>query len=63
MFPDQLITVSYPTEPNTPDHRITWQQFVDHNDDDVVEDVLTQLLVRAYAKIGGGAFPLVWVFA
>ena len=66
MFPDQTITLSFPNEPNCPDHETTWASFVEHNEADVVADVLDQLVDyqhSGHATIGGGAEPLVWIFA
>lgn len=41
----------------------TWGQFVAENDEDTVADVQEQLDECFQATLGGGASPLVWVFA
>lgn len=64
MFPDQVITISYPEIADCADHETTWAQFVAENDAETVAEVERQLSDdHHYAEIGGGASPLVWVFA
>ena len=41
----------------------TWGAFVDANDADIVKEVEAQLLLDNYAELGGGAFPVTWIFA
>lgn len=41
----------------------TWADFVASNDEDTVADVAEQIAADNYAEIGGGAAPMVWVFA
>lgn len=41
----------------------TWAAFVADNDEDTVADVAEQIAADNYAEIGGGAAPVVWVFA
>lgn len=41
----------------------TWSDFVANNDAETVEDAEYQIEFDGYAKIGGGAAPMVWVFA
>jgi len=41
----------------------TWADFVANNDEDTVADVAEQIAECFQATIGGGASPVVWVFA
>lgn len=41
----------------------TWGDFVANNDEDTVADVAEQIASDNYAEIGGGAAPIVWIFA
>ena len=41
----------------------TWGEFVANNDGDTVADVAGQITEYFQATIGGGAAPVVWVFA
>jgi hypothetical protein len=59
---DTLLIVQYPGS-HIPDVEMTWAEFVFDNDEDIVADVRDQITVNNYAAIGGGASPLVWIFA
>jgi len=41
----------------------TWADFVSSNDEDTVAEVAEQIAECFQATIGGGAAPVVWVFA
>lgn len=41
----------------------TWGAFEDANDPATVADARAQIEVDNYAELGGGAAPIVWVFA
>lgn len=41
----------------------TWGAFVAANDEDTVADVAEQIAECFQATIGGGAAPIVWIFA
>ena len=41
----------------------TWADFVANNDEDTVADVAEQIAECFQATIGGGAAPIVWIFA
>lgn len=63
MTPDTPITIQFPGSAIA-QVETTWGEFMDANDEDTVDDVLDQLGDgHHYAEIGGGAAPLVWVFA
>ena len=61
---ETLLTVQYP-QSDMPDLEMTWAEFMLENDSDdaLIADVHNQIAVNNYAVIGGGASPLVWVFA
>lgn len=42
---------------------MTWDAFVASNDAETVDDARFQIEFDGYAKLGGGAAPIVWVFA
>jgi len=46
-----------------PTVQTTWGEFVAANDEETVSDVAEQIATDNYAEIGGGASPVVWVFA
>jgi len=41
----------------------TWGAFVADNDEDTVADAAAQIAIDNVAYLGGGAAPVVWVFA
>lgn len=63
MNADTAITIQFPEQPEIADVETTWAAFVADNDDDTIADVAEQIAADNYAVIGGGASPLVWVFA
>jgi hypothetical protein len=64
MRADQVITIYYPEDySESSDHETTWAEFVNDNDPETVAEIERQLNETRYAKIGGGAAPLVWIFA
>lgn len=64
MYADTPITIQFPENPEMPDVKCTWDEFAAQNDEDTAADVWDQLNDgHHYAVIGGGASPLVWVFA
>jgi len=63
MNPYTPITIQFPDQPEMADVETTWAAFVADNDDDTITDVRKQIEANNYAVIGGGASPLVWVFA
>jgi len=56
------ITIQFPGS-DIPDVETTWGAFAAENDEDTVADVAEQIAADNYAEIGGGASPIVWVFA
>lgn len=62
MTPDATITIQFPGS-DVADVETTWGAFVAENDEDTVADVAEQIATDNYAVIGGGASPVVWVFA
>jgi hypothetical protein len=64
MTPDQTITIQFPqADPDICDVVTTWAAFVAENDEDTVADVAEQIASDNYAVIGGGAAPVIWIFA
>lgn len=63
MTPATAITIQFPEQPDMADVETTWGSFVAENDEDTVADVAEQIAADNYAEIGGGAAPLVWIFA
>ena len=64
---DTPITIQFPEgdvfgNPK-PTVQTTWGQFVANITEDTVADVAEQIAADNYAEIGGGAAPVVWVFA
>lgn len=62
MNADTPITIQSPGS-DVADVETTWGSFVSANDADTVADVAEQIAADNYAEIGGGASPLVWIFA
>ena len=60
---DTPLTFEYPDSGNSAE--TTWGEFatVNADDPDMLADVAEQIAEHNYAEIGGGAAPLVWVFA
>ncbi len=56
------ITIQYP-EGEYDETRTTWAAFVASNDAETVETVREQVEQGYYATLGGGAAPIVWIFA
>ena len=56
------ITIQFPGT-DAADIETTWAAFVADNDEDTVADVAEQIAADNYAEIGGGASPVIWVFA
>ena len=61
--PDTVLQISFP--PFDKDRLTTWREFQNANRDDktMLADVERQIIENNYAEIGGGAAPLVWIFA
>ena len=57
------ITIQFPDQPEMASVETTWGAFVAENDEDTVADVAELIAADNYAEIGGGASPLVWIFA
>lgn len=57
------LTFEYPD--NGTSAETTWGEFctVNHDDPDMLDDVKAQIAEHNYAEIGGGAAPVVWIFA
>ena len=62
MNADTTITIQFPGS-DIADVETTWGAFAAENDEDTVADVAEQIASDNYAVIGGGAAPVIWVFA
>jgi hypothetical protein len=63
MTPDTPITIISNPGKQQEVTDTTWGAFVAANDDDTVSEVAEQIAECFQATIGGGAAPVVWVFA
>ena len=67
MDPSTELFISFQQKrtPFNNDRRTTWREFQTANGDDpdMLADVERQIIANNCAEIGGGASPLVWIFA
>ena len=58
------ITLQWPDSSDTPDVQTTWGEFLQHNDfaPSEVHTLRATLEDSHHAELGGGSFPLVWIF-
>lgn len=61
--PDTCIILQFPEADDMPEIETTWGEFAAGNDTDTVAYAAEQIEADNYAVIGGGATPLVWIFA
>lgn len=63
MTPNTKLIIQYPDTDS--DAETTWGEFstVNSDDTDMLADVEAQIAEHNYAEIGGGAAPVIWIFA